>query len=207
MGGGHSDIDIIQLFKGRRRIIIWEMIPRRLAAIGRMKPMSTTAQQTQQKWDEIVGQIQSILGTESALIDKYGVILASKIPGIAPGSLFSPPVWEIFQSREKLEKGLGSTPIHTAVFGTEMINYVLAYGDRLFLMTLVPHTVDLSKFLPSIKSLLNSIEKSTAKKAPEQWVPLSLDDEFGKLLHEGEGIITQEKFPIFKHLIKYIAQK
>ncbi|MHA1511772.1 MAG: hypothetical protein ACTSRX_08635, partial [Promethearchaeota archaeon] len=50
-------------------------------------------------WDGVVHQIFDMIGTDTAIINKYGIVLASKIPKLTPGRLISPVLWELILNR------------------------------------------------------------------------------------------------------------
>lgn len=170
------------------------------------RTMSQSEQSEAIDWDGVVQQIFEFIGSDTAIIDRYGIILASRVPGFEKTRLISPLVWQIIQQRKKLMSELGVESIDGMVLETEQGNFVFTFGHFIYLMTKVSSTVDLSQFMPSIKRFITALDKSSDKTLTLSFIDLNLDKEFSKLSHEDGVGAKNENMPIFKHLIKHLAK-
>ena len=170
-----------------------------------------TANVTQQglgmDWDGIVNQIFDMIGTDTAIVDTYGLILASRIKIFAKGKLLSPLVWDLIQKRIKLAKELGVNKASTLVIETDQGNIVASFGENIYLLAVVPSNVDLAQFMPSLQRFLSTLNRTTDKSLGIMLQKLDLDTEYAELLKEKNKEEKEDNFPIFKSLIKHLSGK
>ena len=156
-------------------------------------------------WDVVVSQIHDTTGTDTAVIDQYGIVLASKIKGLEKGRLISPLFWEIIQQRTQLANELEVNEIHNFVIGTDQGNIAFTLGKFIYLMTKIPETVNLAEYMPSLARMISTMDRSTDKSIDTEFHGLNLDAEYGTLnQHQGKA---EDNFPVFKHLIKHLSGK
>lgn len=158
-------------------------------------------------WDGVVNQIFDMIGTDTAIVDTYGLILASRIKIFAKGKLISPLVWDLIQKRIKLAKELGVNKASTLVIETDQGNIVASFGENIYLLAIVPSNVDLSQFMPSLQRFLSTLNRTTDKSLGITLEKLDLDKEFGELLKEKNKGEREDDFPIFKSLIRHLSGK
>lgn len=158
-------------------------------------------------WDGIVSQIYDVIGSNTAIFSKYGLILASRIPQFKKGSLISPTILEFLERKPKLTKELQISDIGCMALEGDSSNVVFTFGQDFNLISIIPKTVDLAKYMPSISNFLKTLHKS---KGPEEEMSLellSLKDEFKEIQESTQSEVSKDRFPVFKHLIKQLSKK
>jgi hypothetical protein len=158
-------------------------------------------------WDAVIQQIYEMIGTDTAIVDKYAIILASRIPGFNKGAIISPLIWEVINKREKLCRELQVNNINSIVCETDQGNFVFTAGKFIYFMSKIPSEFDLAKFMPSIARIITTLDKSSQHGIDLRLQRLELEQEFKTLSHEDDKERGEERFPIFKHLISHLAKK
>ena len=158
-------------------------------------------------WDGVVHQIFDMIGTDTAIINKYGIVLASKIPKLTPGRLISPVLWELILNREKLASELETQSISNLVLESDQENIIFTFGENVYFMSRIQKSVDLNQYLPSINRIILTLDKSSEKRIKPEFSHLNLQKEFDKLIEESETEMNKERLPIFKKLIRYMTKK
>ncbi|WP_457559458.1 hypothetical protein [Candidatus Harpocratesius sp.] len=159
-------------------------------------------------WDGVVTQIHDIIGSNTAIFNKYGIILASKISQFEKGSLISPTILDFIDRKQNLIRELQVQNIECIVLEGDKENIVFTFGENYNLMSNIPKNVDLAKYMPSITSFLRTLHKTAPSNVHQtSFKLLSLEDEFEEMKNSTEEQVGKERFPIFKHLIKYLAKK
>jgi hypothetical protein len=158
-------------------------------------------------WDGVVQQIFDMIGTDTAIINKYGIVLASKIPKLTPGRLISPVLWELILNREKLAIELETQNISNLVLESDKENTVFTFGENVYFMSLIQKDVDLNHYLPSISRIILTLDKSSEKEFKPDFSNLILQKEYDKLIEDSETEMNKERLPVFKKLIRYMTKK
>ena len=159
-------------------------------------------------WDGVVHQIFDMIGTDTAIINKYGIVLASKIPKLTPGRLISPVLWELILKREKLALELETQNINNLILDSDQEYIVFTFGKNVYFMSKIQKTVDLNQYLPSISRIILSLDKSSEKEIKPEFSHLNLQKEYDKLIEESEAEMNKkDRIPIFKKLIRYMTKK
>ena len=158
-------------------------------------------------WGGVVQQIYEMIGTNTAIIDEYGLILASKIPQFSVDKLISPTLWAMILNRKKLAQELEFDEISSVILETPEFNLVFSCAKYIYLLSEVPKKVDLAQYMPSINRMILTLDKSTKKTIKFDFKPLDLTDAYENLTHEQTAEIEQERFPIFRQFIKYMRKK
>ncbi|MHA1519156.1 MAG: hypothetical protein ACTSRK_03140 [Promethearchaeota archaeon] len=160
-------------------------------------------------WDAVVKQIHDSVGTQTAIFDKYGLILSSKISQFMKGSLISPTILDFIDHKDSLSKDLHVEKVNSLVVDSDQHNIVFSFGPKFNFMSSVPKKVDLSKFMPNITIILNSLHEThesetTSRNKVEI---LMLDAEYQEMQDSTKREVEKDRFSIFKHLIKYLTKK
>ena len=169
--------------------------------------MSANPKKSEINWDGVVQQIFDMIGTNTAIINKYGIVLASKIPKLTPGKLISPVLWELILKREKLSSELETQNISNLVLESDQENIIFTFGENVYFMSRIEKSVDLNQYLPSINRIILTLDKSSEKGFKPEFSKLNLQKEYNKLIEESEVEMEKERIPIFKKLIRYMAKK
>ncbi|UYP44445.1 hypothetical protein NEF87_000730 [Candidatus Lokiarchaeum ossiferum] len=167
----------------------------------------TSATTEEINWKSVVQQIFDMIGTNTAIINKYGIILASKIQKFQKGKLISPRLWDLILQRDKVGDELGVKSISSLVLESEDANIIITFAKHVYLMSYVSKDVDLAQYMPSITRISSTLDRSTNNPISFKIENLDLHEEFLELTHENQDQINEDRFPIFKHLIKNLAKK
>ena len=159
-------------------------------------------------WDGVVQQIFDMIGTNTAIINKYGIVLASKIPKLTPGKLISPVLWELILKREKLAAELESQTINNLVLESDQENIIFTFGENVYFMSRIQKGVDLNQYLTSINRIILTLDKSSEKSIKLDFSHLNLQKDYDKLIKDSEAEMNKKnRLPIFKKLIRYMTKK
>lgn len=160
-------------------------------------------------WDGVVKEIHDTVGTQTAIFDKFGLILSSKIPQFTKGSLISPTILNFVDHKTTLSHDLQLKTITCLVVEGDQHNVVFTFGSKFNFLSTVPKKVDLSKYMPSVTSILKSLHDThDSKTIPKTRVEfLTLDAEYQEMQESTKKEVEKDRFTIFKHLIKYLTKK
>ncbi len=158
-------------------------------------------------WDGVVQQIFDMIGTNTAIINKYGIVLASKT-NLTPGKLISPVLWELILKREKLAVELESQTINNLVLESDQENIIFTFGENVYFMSKIQKSVDLNQYLTSINRIILTLDKSSEKRIKPEFSHLNLQKDYDKLIKDSEAEMDKKnRLPIFKKLIRYMTKK
>ncbi|MHA1719211.1 MAG: hypothetical protein ACTSWX_16220 [Promethearchaeota archaeon] len=171
--------------------------------------MNSKSQKSDKKinWDGVVQQIFDMIGTNTAIINKYGIVLASRIPRLTPKKLISPILWEFIIKRENLANELEIQNISNIILESEQENTIITFGENVYFMSKIPVSVDLSHYLPSINRIISTLDKSSELPLKIDFIQLNVEKDYNKLIEDSEEEMKKDRLPIFKKLIRYMAKK
>ncbi len=177
--------------------------------MAKKKKKKTPETEEKIDWDSIVQQIFDMIGTETLIINKYGMVLGSRMKGMEKNKLISPTIWSLIKKREQLSKELGVKAVSSIVLETGENNLVITFGIYIYLMSRVPNTVDLSQYMPSVRRVISTLDRSSDKILTLEFKELLLKEEYIRLMFDKSNIdgAARDSFPIFKHLIKQLSKK
>jgi predicted regulator of Ras-like GTPase activity (Roadblock/LC7/MglB family) len=155
-------------------------------------------------WDGVVNQIFEILGTNTAILGKYGLVLSSRIKEFETGRLISPMIWDLIQNRSHVSKELGVQSVSSLVLETDIGNIVITFGNNIYLVSINNPQVDLAQLLPHLNRFLSTLDKGTDTQLHLDIAKLDLMEEYQELNRDKSKY--EDKFAIFKELIKHMAR-
>jgi hypothetical protein len=163
------------------------------------------------KTDEIAGitkKLKESLQVDVAIVDKYGFILSSTIPDFKSNTVISPTLLNFVNQRAQVSEELGSEEIQSIVLSMKETHLVLSFGKKLNLVSKVPGSTDLGKFLPSINKFISLLDKEMVSSSQGSFV----DFEIGKEVKDIEASLNKEgkarenKYKVFTDIIKQLNQ-
>ena len=171
--------------------------------------MESKSQKSDKKinWDGVVQQIFDMIGTNTAIINKYGIVLASRIPRLTPNKLISPILWEFIIKRESLAIELEIQNISNIILESEQENTIITFGENVYFMSKIPKSVDLNHYLASINRIISTLDESSDLPLKIDFIQLNIEKDYNKLIEDSEKEMKKERLPIFKKLIRYMAKK
>jgi hypothetical protein len=158
--------------------------------------------------DEIGKQLKESLGTDIAIIDKFGFVLYSSIRGYEKDTLISNNVLNFINERDSLSKELKSDSINSITISAENQLFVFSLGKKLILLCILKGYTGLEKLLPSIRKLLSILDMVHSELKLDEMADISIDKEIKeietRIADLGKG--RENKFEIFQKIVTHINQ-
>ncbi|MGV9173032.1 MAG: hypothetical protein ACOC44_13960 [Promethearchaeia archaeon] len=160
-------------------------------------------------YDEIITQMKSELETDSALANKYGIVLGSTIDAFPKERVIPQKILELISDRMEIAEELGLQKINSFALESEKYIYLFTFSERLILISKLGLNVNLATFMPSIGKFLKKLSRSVADETG-LIKPFS-EFEFKKEINKIESSIkeegiAEEKYKIIKKLVNFIAK-
>lgn len=158
--------------------------------------------------EDVGKQLKESLGTDIAIIDKYGFIIFSTVKGFEKNTILSTTVLDFINQRVKVSEDLKSEPIDSITFSTKNKVYVFSFSARLILMCILGDNVSLDKLLPSIKKFLSLLDMVHYETKLDEMVDISITKEIENIENRTQELakLRENKFEIFKEIVKHISQ-
>ena len=169
--------------------------------------MSQTAPTEEVDWEKIVQQIFDMVGTNIAVVDRFGIILASKVQGYDKNTLIPPVIWEFIQKQKEIREQLNVSSIKSLVIETDKYNLVFTFAEFINIMSELDKSADLAQYMLSVDRIIKTLDKSTVKKISMEIQQIDLTQHFTQLQNHVQESINHERYPIFKHIIKHMSKK
>ncbi|MFX1258457.1 MAG: hypothetical protein ACFFAN_11395 [Promethearchaeota archaeon] len=165
---------------------------------------------TQINYDKIVKQLKLELKTDSAIANRYGIVLASSIKNLNfnKGNVIPQKILELIMNRNEIARELDLNQINSFALEAQDYNYLFTFSEKLILISKVGLNLNLAQFMPSIRVFTQKL--SNTFKEQEEVKEFSIFD-FSKEISKIESTLNQEddskeKYSIIKELIKYISK-
>lgn len=155
----------------------------------------------------IVSQLKEKLGIESAIVNKYGIVLESILTPFPKDSLIPPRILQLIQDQKEIGKSFGVQNIKSVVVETKDYFYLITLNKEIILISKLSLDKDLTKFIPNISKFLeNFIEKAQQLEKPEfgSFTFSKEIEEIKKSMDTTESY--EEKYSILKELVKYMSK-
>ncbi len=155
----------------------------------------------------LVSQLKEKLDIESAIINKYGIVLESILKQFPKDSMVPQKILDLIQERDAIADSLKVDTIESLVIGTVNFYFLFTISKDIILISKLDLDKDLAKFIPNISRFLqNFIEKIYGFEKPE-FARFS----FSKEIEDMEQSINNDqpyegKYSIVKELVKYISK-
>lgn len=158
-------------------------------------------------WEKVVTQIYDMIGTNTAIINNYGIILGSRIPEFKTKTLIAPAIWDFILNRKKVQDQLNVSSVNSMVLETDKYNLVFTFADTIYLMSYLDKSVDLAQYMPSVTKILQNLDQSTFEKEMVTLHKFDLTADYEKLSAHVKEQVEQKHYPIFKHIVRYMTKK
>lgn len=159
------------------------------------------------KYVQIMNQIKSELKTNTLIANKYGVILGSEIKELHKGKIVPPEILDLINQRKKIAKSLNLKKLNSITLESEKHFLLISKSSEFILIAQLKKSVDLSKFIPSIKNFLIKLTDDISKKFE---ISEFSKFEFVKETIKLDNSLKMEdekrlKYKVIKELIKFIS--
>lgn len=158
--------------------------------------------------EDVGKQLKESLGTDIAIIDKYGFIIYSTIQGFEKNTILSTTVLDFISERVKVSEELKSEPIDSITFSTKNKRYIFSFSSRLILMCILNENISLDKLLPGIKKFLSLLDMVHYEIKLDDMIDISISKEIEDIENRIKELakLRENKFEIFKEIVKHINQ-
>jgi len=160
-------------------------------------------------YEEIGNQIYNAIGTDIAIVDRYGFILFSTIKEYQVNTVLSATVLEFINSRSKMAEELGSKEMNSIVLSISDFRFVFAFSKNLILMIKIPPDKNLDKLLPSINKMLDMMNLVDSQEDQVMdCIELDLSAEVNNIEERLENLKQSRanKFEIMSHIIRQMTE-
>lgn len=158
-------------------------------------------------YDQIIQQLTDELDTNSAVANKYGIILASSINQLSQGKIIPQKILELIYSKKELAKELNMEDISSFAFEAQDHNYVFSFSEELILISQINLEINLAAFMPSIRAFLSKLSAGSKDEGIKRFSPFDFTKEINKIETAlQEENFDKENFAIIKDLIKIISR-
>jgi len=157
-------------------------------------------------YEEIISQLKSDLNTESAIANKYGIILGSAIKEFAKGKVIPQAILSLISNSKEIANELNLKDINSFALEAQKYNYLFTFSEELILISKLDLNVNLAKFMPSISVFLKKLSESISEEDIKKFSIFDFSKEIAKIeeILEREKV-RKDKYSIIKDLVKYIS--
>jgi hypothetical protein len=158
-------------------------------------------------FDVIVSQLKEKLGIESAIINKFGIVLESLLKPFPKDSLIPPKILQMIQDKREIGTAFDVDKVRSFVIETKDFYYLLTLSKEIVLLSKLGLDKDLAKFIPNISQFLDNFIQKAQKLEKTEFDNFT----FSKEIEEIEASIDEEKtyeekYSILKDLVKYMSK-
>lgn len=158
-------------------------------------------------FDVIVSQLNEKLGIESAIINKYGIVLESMLEPFPRDSLIHPKLLEMIQDKRAVGEAFNSEIVQSFVIETKTYYYLFTLSNNIVLLSKLGLEKDLAKFIPNISQFLENFLKKTQKLEKTEFDDYTFSQEIEEIEKSIDNPPTyEEKYSILKDLVKYMSK-
>ncbi len=158
-------------------------------------------------YESIVMELQTALETPVAITDKYGIVLASKIPEFTVNTLIPPSILSALEARKRMIQDLGLKEINDLVLQVGESMLVFTFGKETFFISKIPPQINLNQFLPTMDNYVKTLDMQTTPKPLPQFYPYEFNQEYGAMLTELQMTIDKKRLESFKSLVTHMVGK
>lgn len=161
-------------------------------------------------YETVIGQLKSELKTNSAIANRYGIILASNIDSFAKNKIIPQKILELISKRKSIATELNLNQINSVAFEAQEFNYLFTLSEELILISRVSLDINLALFMPSIRMFIQKLNESyiVQEKPIKQFSIFDFSKDIAKIESSLKNEdISNEKYSIIKELVKFISSK
>jgi len=157
-------------------------------------------------YDEIISQLQKELNSECAIANNYGIILSSKIKEFFQGKIIPQKILSLISNSKDIAKELNLNKINSFAVEAEKFNYLFTFNDELILISKLGLDLNLAKFMPSIKILLDRLSEESTEHEIKEFSIFDFSKEISNMEESlSKGKIDEKKYSVIKELVNYIS--
>ena len=158
-------------------------------------------------YEEIISQLKSDLNAESAIANKYGIILGSLIKEFAKGKVIPQAILSLIANSKEIANELNLKKINSFALEAQKYNYLFTFSKELILISKLNLNVNLAKFMPSISVFLKRLSESITEEDIKNFSMFDFSKEIAKIEETSEEEkVRKDKYSIIKDLVKYISK-
>ncbi|MFX0005704.1 MAG: hypothetical protein ACFFA7_00755 [Promethearchaeota archaeon] len=158
-------------------------------------------------YEEIISQLKSDLNAESAIANKYGIILGSLIKEFAKGKVIPQAILSLIANSKEIANELNMKKINSFALEAQKYNYLFTFSKELILISKLDLNVNLAKFMPNISLFLKRLSESITEEDIKNFSMFDFSKEVAKIEETlEEEKVRKDKYSIIKDLVKYISK-
>lgn len=158
-------------------------------------------------YDQIVSDLKKDLDSESAIANKYGVVLASKIKEFSKAKIIPQKILSVIANSQDIAKELGLKQINSFAVETEKYIYLFTFSSGLILISKLKLDVNLATFMPNLSTFLNKLSENLKEEEIKQFSVFDFKKEIQNIEETIEKDESKEKkYSIIKDLVNYITK-
>lgn len=158
-------------------------------------------------YEEIISQLKSDLNAESAIANKYGIILGSLIKEFAKGKVIPQAILSLIANSKEIANELNMKKINSFALEAQKYNYLFTFSKELILISKLDLNVNLAKFMPNISVFLKRLSESITEEDIKNFSMFDFSKEIAKIEETlEEEKVRKDKYSIIKDLVKYISK-
>lgn len=131
------------------------------------------------------------------------------IKEFAKGKIIPQKILELISEKKQLAEELNLKQISSFALESKEYNYLFTFSEELILISRVPLNVNLAKFMPSIRTLIQKLSKSYQEQefGVKEFSVFDFTKDITKIEKALKAeSIDKEKYAIIKDLIKFISK-
>ncbi len=157
-------------------------------------------------YEDIISQLKSDLNAESAIANKYGIILGSAIKEFAKGKVIPQAILTLISNSKEIANELSLKKINSFALEAQKYNYLFTFSEELILISKLDLNVNLAKFMPSISVFLKKLSESITEEDIKKFSVFDFSKEISKIEETLEREkVRKDKYSIIKDLVKHIS--
>lgn len=157
-------------------------------------------------YEDIISQLKSDLNAESAIANKYGIILGSVIKEFAKGKIIPQAILTLISNSKEIANELNLKKINSFALEAQKYNYLFTFSEELILISKLDLNVNLAKFMPSISVFLKKLSESITEEDIKKFSIFDFSKEISKIEETlKREKVRKDKYSIIKDLVKYIS--
>lgn len=161
---------------------------------------------SQINYEDIILQLKSDLNAESAIANKYGIILGSAIKEFAKGKVIPQAILTLISNSKEIADELNLKKINSFALEAQKYNYLFTFSEELILISKLDLNVNLAKFMPSISVFLKKLSVSITEEDIKKFSVFDFSKEISKIEESLEREkVRKDKYSIIKDLVKHIS--
>ena len=157
-------------------------------------------------YEQIISELKKELDSESAIANKYGLVLASKIKEFSKAKIIPQKILSVISNSQDIAKTLGLKQINSFALETENYIYLFTFSSQLILISKLKLDVNLASFMPNVSAFLTKLSENLKYEEIKEFSVFDFKKEIQNIEESIEKDESKEKrYSIIKDLVNFIS--